>query len=223
MSLVTLNNASVLRLDFIQSSYGPWTADVQLDASVAPAVGSQVSLAIVNTARVGTVIRAGAPYQQPRVRVFGGVGKLSTVLPSAKDYGQVTLAAVMRDILTAAGEKPGNLSALQNSIVQRYQTAAERASFALQRVFKLAPGLDLWCERDGTFSARKMPFTTSEGALVRGVLPQESSVVLFGDTGSIEPGMVVSTLYGDFKVERVQYTLEPNDSRSQLTVQVWYQ
>lgn len=222
MSLVELSGVEVLRLDFMQSSYGPWTADVQLDGDVAPAVDVQVRLLIVDTMRVGTVVRSGSPYGQPRCRIVGGGAKLSRTLPTARDYGQIALSSIVTDILRNVGELVGDVSALSGFIVQRYQTAQERASFALQRLLKLTPGLDLWCERNGSFSVRKAPFTVTESSLTRGVLPQENQVVLFGDTGTIEPGIIVSTINGDYKAERVQYELEPMDSRAQLTAKVWY-
>ncbi len=222
MSLVTLDGAAVLRLDLIIPQWGPHHSDVQLEGSVAPAVGARVSLNVAGTSRVGTVIRAGAPYQQPRVRVVGGAGKLDTVI-EPKDYGQTTLAAVVSDILTMAGETVGNLDALQAVVVQQYQLVQQRAWNALQSALGLAKTLNLWCEHDGSFSVRETVWTQSVGALWRGVVPQEAMVQLFGDVGTIEPGVTVTTVeQGDFNVNRVQYKLDPTDQRSQLSINAWY-
>lgn len=223
-SLCMLGNYELTRLDCTIPPWGRLTADCQLQGSTAPAVGTQLQLTIAGTSRTVTVAQGAAPYEQPRVRVVGGADKWDFVpkTDQIKDYGQVSLSTVARDLLVLAGEKPGNLSALSN-IAKSWQTYQERAIQGLARVFRRQPALDLWCERDGTFSARTRPFSTTVAALARGVLPHQKQVLVFVDEGAIEPGVVLSTLYGDYRIERVQYELEPQDSSGQLTARCWYE
>lgn len=224
MSLCSLGDTEITRLDCMIPPWGRLTADLQLQGSTIPAIGSQHQLWMAGVARTVTVILGAAPYEQPRVRVVGGAGKLDFVprTDQLKDYGQVNLSTVARDILLLAGEKPNDLAAL-NSVAKSWQTFQERAIQGLARVFRRQPGLDLWCERDGTFSARTRPFKTTISGFARGVIPQERQVSVSADEGSIEPGVILSTLYGDYRIERVQYELDPEDSRGQLTAKCWYQ
>lgn len=222
MSLCTLDSASILRLDLIIPPSGLRTCDVQLEGTDAPAVGTSVTLTVAGTNRQMTVVRSGNPYGQPRVRLVGGAGKLDTVISQSGDYGQTTLSAVVRDILTLAGEVPGDLTVLDLIVVQQYQLAQERAWNALQAAMSLAPGIDLWNEHDGSISARLTTWTQSVSAVWRGIVPQEKMLTVFADTGDIDPGIIVSTLEGDFNAERVEYKLNPADSRSQLTCVAWY-
>jgi len=224
MSLCTLNGIELTRLDCVIPAWGRLTADCQLQGSKNPANGSQVQLVIAGVTRTVTVVAGGAPYEQPRVRVVGGAGKLDFVprTDQLKDYGQVNLSTIAKDILSLAGEKPGDLAAL-NQVARSWQTFQERAVQGLARVFRRQPVLDLWCEHDGTFSARTRPFSTTVASFVRGIVPQERLVLVSADEGSLEPGVILSTLYGDYKLDRVQYELEPEDGRGQLTARCWYQ
>lgn len=222
MSLCSIDNLPLLRLDLIIPSSGLRSCDAQLEGTTAPQVGDSVILTIANTNRQMTVVRSGSPYGQPRVRLVGGKNKLNTVITQSGDYGQTPLSTIVNDILTLCGETVGDLSVLDSIVVQQYQLAQERAWNALQAAMSLAPGIDLWNEHDGSISARLTAYTTSVSALWRGIVPQEKMLVLFGDSGEIEPGITVTTLEGDYQAERVQYKLNPTDERSQLTTVVWY-
>lgn len=224
MALCSLGDIELTRLDCMIPPWGRLTADCQLQGNKTPALGSQVSLSIAGTSRLVTVIAGSAPYEQPRCRVVGGYGKLDFVpkVEQLKDYGQVSYSTIAKDVLSLAGEKPGDLSAL-NGIAKSWQTFQERAAQALARVFRRQPALDLWCEHDGTFSARQRLFQRTLSVLARGVLPHDKQLLVFVDSGEIEPNVILETLYGDFKLDRVQYELEPNDGRGQLTARCWFQ
>jgi len=221
VAVALLDDEPLLKLDLMIPRWGPWHADAMLEGTVAPVVGSSVSLVVGGVSRAGTVKRSGAPYGQVRCRIVGGAGKLGA-LCQPKDYGQVTAMAVGRDILDQVGETVGDLSPLSAVVLPQWQLLQETAGEALQRVFRQAPGLDLWCERSGALSARQTTWTRSVGALWRGILPQERGAVLFADSGEIEPGVRVTTLHGDFDIERAQYVLDPNDERSALRLSIWY-
>ncbi len=223
MALCMLGDAELTRLDCMIPAWGRLTADCQLQSSDAPAVGTKLQLVIAGVSRTVTVIQSGSPYQQPRVRVVGGAGKLDFVprVEQLKDYGQVRLSTVARDLFLLASESPGDLSAL-SVVVRNWQTFQERAFQALARVFRRQPGLDLWCEHDGTFSARTRPFSATVSAFIRGIVPHERQVLVSADEGSIEPGVILSTLYGDYRLDRVQYELDPEDERGQLLARCWY-
>jgi hypothetical protein len=224
MAIGTLNGEALIACDFVQARWGLWHADVLLQGEIAPGEGAAVTLTLGTVERSGTVINAGQPYGQARCRIVGGKGKLQCALLTPSDYSQVGLDVIARDILTQAGETPGsNLTPLASTVVEQWQLCQETAWEALQRVFRARPDLDLWCERNGSLSARSVTWTqTISTEDVRGLKPQERQLVLMIDDSNIEPGVVVSTVYGDFRCERVQYELDPGDTRSSLTARMWY-
>jgi len=224
MAIGTLNGEALIACDFVQARWGLWHADVLLQGEVAPSEGAAVTLTLGTVERAGTVINAGQPYGQARCRVVGGKGKLQAgALLTPSDYSQVGLDVIARDILTQAGEISGDLTPLASTVVEQWQLCRETAWEALQRVFRARPDLDLWCERNGSLSARSVTWTqTISTEDVRGLKPQERQLVLMIDDSNIEPGVVVSTVYGDFRCERVQYELDPGDTRSSLTARMWY-
>lgn len=202
--------------------WGLWHADAQLEGTAAPAVGSRVSLVVGGVSRSGTVTRSGDPYGQARCRIVAGNNGLETKELKPRDYGQVTAAQIVADILADSGETTGDLSALNGIVTAQWQRSRERAWQALQYAMRQAPGLDVWVEHDGRVSVRETAWTMSVNALWRGIIPQEKGIVLFGDTGDIEPGVRIVTLQGNFDVERVQYVLDPDDDRSALKINAWY-
>lgn len=224
MAIGTLNGEALIACDFVQSRWGLWHADVLLQGEVAPGEGAAVTLTLGTVERSGTVVNAGQPYGQARCRIVGGKGKLQAgALLTPSDYSQVGLDVIAYDILTQAGETPGDLTPLASTVVEQWQLCQETAWEALQRVFRARPDLDLWCERNSSLSARSVTWTqviSTED--VRGLKPQERQLVLMIDDSTIEPGIVVSTVYGDFRCERVQYELDPGDTRSSLTARLWY-
>ena len=224
MAIGTLNGEALITCDFVQARWGLWHADVLLQGEVAPSEGAAVMLTLGTVERSGTVINAGQPYGQARCRIVGGKGKLQAgALLTPSDYSQVGLDVIARDILTQAGETPGDLTPLASTVVEQWQLCQETAWEALQRVFRARPDLDLWCERNGSLSARSVTWTqTISTEDVRGLKPQERQLVLMIDDSNIEPGVVVSTVYGNFRCERVQYELDPGDTRSSLTARLWY-
>jgi len=225
MALGALNGEALIACDFVQARWGLWHADVLLQGEIAPGEGAAVTLTLGTVERSGTVINAGQPYGQARCRIVGGKGKLQAcALLTPSDYSQVGLDVIARDILTQAGETPGsNLTPLASTVVEQWQLCQETAWEAIQRVFRARPDLDLWCERNGSLSARSVTWTqTISTEDVRGLKPQERQLVLMIDDSNIEPGVVVSTVYGDFRCERVQYELDPGDTRSSLTARMWY-
>lgn len=224
MAIGLLNGEALMMCDFVQARWGLWHADVLLQGDAAPAEGVSVTLTLGTVERAGTVINSGAPYGQARARIVGGMGKLQAgalLVPS--DYSQVGLDVVARDILTQAGETSGDLTPLASTVVEQWQLCQETPWQALQRVFRARPDLDLWCEHNGSLSARSVTWTQVFSTQdVRGLKPQERQLVLMIDDSTVEPGIVVSTVYGDYRCERVQYELDPSDTRSALTARVWY-
>lgn len=224
MAIGTLNGEPLIACDFVQARWGLWHADVLLQGEVAPSEGAAVTLTLGTVERSGTVVNAGQPYGQARCRLVGGKGKLQDrVLLTPSDYSQQGLDVVARDILTQAGETIGDLTPLASTVVEQWQLCQETAWEALQHVFRARPDLDLWCERNGSLSARSVTWTqTINTEDVRGLKPQERQLTLMIDDSTVEPGIVVSTIYGDYRCERIQYELDPSDTRSALTARVWY-
>jgi hypothetical protein len=239
MAACTLGGVPILRCDVVIPRSGLLHGDVQLQAAAAPARGSTATLVLGTVSRQVYIEDSGAPYQQPRCRIGAGAGKLTAgavnaVLLEPSDYQQVGLDVVARDILTQAGEQVGDLSALQAYVVPQWQISAERPIAALQRVLRqpnlqayaqrqAPPILDLWCEHDGRISVRQTTWAqTFATTQVRGAKPQERQIVLMMDDSAVEPGIQVQTQFGSFNAERVQYLLDPQDARSQLTCRVWY-
>ena len=141
--------------------------------------------------------------------------------PGRQRGAALVVGLVLLVVLTILAVSGVFTSTMELRMVRNTQSQ-ERAFQAVTRVFRRQPALDLWCEHDGTFSARTRPFSQTISAFARGILPQERQALIFVDEGSIEPGVIVSTLYGDFRVERVQYELEPNDGNGQLIARCWY-
>lgn len=239
MAEFTLAGLTILRCDVVIPQSGLLHGDVQLAGIAAPAAGTTATLVLGATSRRVYVEDSGAPYNQPRCRIGAGTGKLTgraadqaLLVPS--DYQQIGLDVVARDILEQAGEQVGDLIALANYVAAQWQTNAERAMEALQRLLRqpnvqavasgqAPPLLDLWCERDGKISVRKTQWTnTYSTTQTRGVKPQERQIVLMMDDSAVEPGVRVQTQWGSFDVERAQYLLDPDDARSQLTCRAWY-
>ncbi len=235
----TLGGQPILRCDVVIPQSGLLHGDIQLQGTAAPAAGTTAALVLGTVSRQVYVEDSGAPYAQPRCRIGAGAGKLTSratdqVLLTPTDYQQISLDVIARDILAQAGEAAGDLSALADYVATQWQVNAERAIEALQRLLhqpnlqaaaagQVPPLLDLWCEHDGKISVRKTQWSaTYSTTQLRGVKPQERQVVLMMDDSAVEPGVRVQTQFGSYDVERVQYLLDPEDSRSQLTCRAWY-
>lgn len=207
---------------------GIWTSDLLLETETAPAVGTTVSLVVGSTARVGTVVAAGEPYQQARCRVIGGAAKLKTVLEPS-DYRGYLASDVLADILRSAGETVGDVSLL-DAYLSHWSRLKEPAYRAVQRLLRVAGmGADYgvqtaWSDltwrvgRDGKINLYRDSWPTltddDEGIKVLGYSPTENVAELAVEDSQVEPGVSLDVFDVVRKVDRVTYTLSDDRFRA---------
>lgn len=101
MSEATIGGEPVLRGYLTLPRRGAWIGDFALDGEIAPT--GTVDLVILGLTLRGTILRSGAPYLQPRVRMVGGNGALARSV-EAKDYRSTAFGQIVRELLQDAGE-----------------------------------------------------------------------------------------------------------------------
>lgn len=220
---VQIDDIPCLSGDIVVPLAWAWTADVTARADVADfAVGQVVTLTINGISRSGAVASVGKPDLLYVLRIVGGAGKLGTLL-EATDYQGRGLDEVVGDVLKAAGETAGDLSALQSVSLQHWLRGAETAQRALHRLMRMAPaGVVLRVGRDGKWTAVK-PDWTQVGEELRPLrvesYPAEDSVLLHALPDlDVEPGTSVLLLDEAKRVDRVQYRW----GGAQFTVELWF-
>jgi hypothetical protein len=218
---------SIVRGNLMIPRSGLWTLDALLgdDASLPP-VGSQVVLNAYSTLRYGTVIEAGEEYLQLRVRVIGGAGKLETELPP-QSYTGYALRDIASDILSEAGETPGDLSGLPLN-TQRWTRSRGPASGALRRVVRLQRSdgsqLRMYAEHTGEISVRTWTPYVFDSLNPRytdlAIWPQDKEAYIGPDLNTtIEPEQIVSIFDRRVTIVRVLYELQEDV----LRCKVWYE
>lgn len=209
-----LGSTKILRGRFALPRTGLWILDAVLDGTTAPE-GAQ-TLMILGRTWQGTVApgRAGAPYEQVRVRVVGGAGKLSTVI-GPRDFGTVSWRTALEDALSAAGEQLGQTDDALLA-TSRWMRAQEPAAVQMRRLLEQLPGVTWRVSPSGAIDFVKESWPASGAAAVLlQDLPTESSQVLAPDDADLLPGQT----FQDRRIDRVEYILEPDRFRAQI----WYQ
>jgi len=218
---------SIVRGNLMIPRSGLWTLDALLgDDAYLPPVGSQVVLNAYSTLRYGTVIEAGGEYLQLRVRVIGGAGKLETELPP-QSYTGYALSDIASDILSEAGEAPGDLSGLPLN-TQRWTRSRGPASSALRRVVRLQRSdgnqLRMYAEHTGEISVRTWAPYVFQSLNPRytdlAIWPQDKEAYIGPDLNTtIEPEQIVSIFDRQVTIVRVLYELQEDV----LRCKVWYE
>jgi hypothetical protein len=102
MSLALLSGERVVSCEINRPLEGAWHAIVEVDAAKVPT--GRVTLTVEGGLSLsGTVVRGADVNGRITVRVVGGAGGLSKVIP-AKFYQGTTVRTVVRDTLSASGE-----------------------------------------------------------------------------------------------------------------------
>ena len=218
---------SIVRGNLMIPRSGLWTLDALLgDDANLPPVGSQVVLNAYSTLRYGTVIEAGEEYLQLRVRVIGGAGKLETELPP-QSYTGYALNDIASDILSEAGETPGDLSGLPLN-TQRWTRSRGPANSALRRVVRLQRSdgnqLRMYAEHTGEISVRTWTPYVFQSLNPRytdlAIWPQDKEAYIGPDLNTtIEPEQIVSIFDRQVTIVRVLYELQEDV----LRCKVWYE
>lgn len=191
---------------------GAWTAEVTARGDVRSFVrGQEVTVTLLGQTRRGTVVNGGNPDLRNVLRIQGGAAKLGTTL-DASDYQGRDLAYVVGDVLQAAGERTGDLSALRSVTLAHWLRPAEKASRALRRLLRLTPaGTFVRVLPDGSWGAIKPSWGSLGDADAFRVQSWEAedAVALFGTPDLIpSPGASLTVLGETRRVDRVQWTWE---------------
>ncbi len=169
MTTPLANGNPVISGDIAMPHIGAWHAKLEVSASTA--LEGRVSLSVDGISFTGTALpgRSGRSSSRARVKLVGGAGGLSKVLP-AKNYANGTsVRTVVADILREAGETlsvNSNEPTLSSSLAkwQRVEGPASRALVAV-----LAAVGAIWrVERDGTVlvTVEAYPETTVDHVLI---------------------------------------------------------
>ena len=213
-----LGDVPILSGNLVLPQIGAWTADVLLEGSIAPTVGTTTTLTIKGVNRRGTVTHTSADYLQVKCRVVAGAGKLDVVV-DPRNYRGVTASSIAQDALRDAGETPGSWSSLTTYCVQ-WQRAQGPCRAQLRRLSRLLGADTYWrVKDDGTVDTvvdTYAPTTAPTTAL--GSWGQERLLLLGVLDSTIVPGVSVTAFGTSRRIEKVQYDFEAE----LFTAKCWY-
>jgi hypothetical protein len=201
----TVDNTPIVSGNLVLPRDGTWTADLvlQSDDATGFAVGQRVGVFVAGYKRVGTITRLGAPYNQVRLRVLGGAGKLDTIL-TPRDYRNHPVADVLRDALIDAGETPGVIDT--TGVLPHWQRFAEPLWAVMARLRRMLPTLRV--NAQGSWDARVETWSRNmQDVVYTGEYPAEGSAEVAPDTGDLEPGQTLFVGNADRRLDRIEYTI----------------
>jgi hypothetical protein len=223
-ALVTYAGADVIRGELHIPIRGTWWADLKLDTSDAPAVGSSSSIEAAGGVKLaGTIIRSGSFIGSSAVRVAGGAGGLSKVVPPAAFQ-----TAMVRDVLSAivgpVGEKAASSISptITNQLLQLWTVTGKAAAQLLdelcwaigellgQHPINWRPLGDgsIWVGAE-SWPVQSLP----SGADVLWHFPASPRFEIGCDTPSLLPGVSLSDI-GGAHVLGVDHWIEPHSIRT---------
>lgn len=141
-----INNERAVRVRLHVPWTGAWWADVDLET--APDLDASVTLSLPGLELRGTLVESGTHALERRVRVVGGAGGWSRLLPARAYHNdaQVRARTVLEDAAREAGEELGDI------IPRRAQLGVDwvRAAGPASRTLELASsGAAWWVAYDG--------------------------------------------------------------------------
>lgn len=156
-------------------------------------IGEAVTLRFEDGTTYRTTVRRGGPSAGiTEVFLVGGYDGLSKILPP-KDYEGVPAALVVRDLLTEAGEQPGELDL--PTVFVRWARRGGTAAEALKAVMARLPDRVWRVLPDGTTWAGAEAWPQGpEGAVVADAAPQRGWFSLL-PMPALRPGVVLRGLW----------------------------
>lgn len=177
------------------------------DSEAGISIGQRGSLEILGSSRIGTVVAVEGAGGFYRARIYGGAGKLDTIL-DPRDYRGYEASAIARDCLRDAGEDVGDWSPLSVSC-QHWMRTKDTCRSALRRLCRLTDDASLhWrALASGQISMVKETWPDNTSAIDREnfIWPQERLVRFFPGDGSVSPGQKVTVFGASRRLTRVEY------------------
>lgn len=193
MSYLTANNIPVSSGLMTIPRIGRPLAELRLGEAAELAPGEAVTLRFEDGSTYRTTVRRSGPSAgATEVFLVGGYDGLSSILPP-KDYQGVPASLVVRDLLTEAGEQPGELDL--PTVFVRWIRRGGPASEALKAVMERLPERAWRILPDGTTWAGTEPWPQGpEGAVVAEAAPQRGWFSLL-PMPALRPGIVLKGLW----------------------------
>lgn len=214
MSLVSLNDVSVIRGNVDFHIQGRWQARLVLSGDEPSKVLGPVTLSLGSLVLQGTAIIAAADSGNlVSVQVVGGMAGLEKPCPP-KDYGTpTTLGTVLRDALAEGGESLSTSSdqAILDRVIHRWTRVLDNVGNAFKQVLKAQGDLTFRVLPDGTYWVGQDSWPQATGDFkVLSESPAEQRIVLGLEDALVMPGQV---LQGQ-KLTSVSYCVDDTSLRA---------
>lgn len=220
MADVLLGNVPSTQGNLCLARNGAWQAEIMLNATDAPAVGTTTTLTISGLSRLCTVVDAGGDYLQVKCRLVAGRGKLDAVV-EPRDYRGFTASAIAQDALRDAGEVPGAWTLLP-TYCANWQRVQGPCRGTLRRLARLVDSDARWrVLDDGTVDLVLDDFAVvaEDGDFQQlGSWGQERLLLLGVNDTTIVPGKSIVAFDTERQVDRIEYRWESNS----FMASVWY-
>lgn len=189
MSYLTANSIPVSSGVVTIPRIGRPLAELRLGEEAALETGQAVTLRFEDGTTYRTTVRRSGPGAgTTEVFLVGGSDGLSKILPP-KDYQGVPASLVVRDLLTEAGEQPGELD--MPTVFVRWARRGGTAAEALKAVMARLPDRAWRVLPDGTFWAGNETWPQGpDGAVVAEAAPQRGWFSLL-PMPALRPGVVL--------------------------------
>lgn len=189
---------------------GVWHADLEVDGT--KELTGSVTVADEEISFVGSVYRSGELSDRTFVRIRGGAGGMSTVLP-ARSYVDVPVSVILADILSGAKETLASdaQAALTSLRLPHWTTVQGEAGTALQQLVQAAGGV--WrIKLDGTVWVGVDSYPTQKIASLQRLDPDPIAAtwVIAPDKLELRPGVT----FDGRKVSRVEHQIHSDKIRT---------
>lgn len=189
MSYLTANGIPVSSGVVTIPRIGRFLAELRLGEEAALETGQAVTLRFEDGTTYRTTVRRSGPGAgTTEVFAVGGYDGLSKILPP-KDYQGVPASLIVRDLLTEAGEQPGELDL--PTVFVRWARRGGPAAEALKAVMARLPDRAWRVLPDGTFWAGNETWPQGpDGAVVAEAAPQRGWFSLL-PMPALRPGVML--------------------------------
>jgi len=218
----TVAGITVVNGNLSEGRIGNWQGEFLLElAGEQPAPTGLAEFNLLGTTWQGYIQRSGEPYQQARVRMVGGKGKLRDKIP-ARDYRVCSYLQVIQETIEDAGEEINTTDSVGRfDIIDGWSRFNQRMIIELGQLIALRSQSDGTCwrmGRDGRIIVAPPVVTdVTQSLILVGDWPQEArrmyaledeadGVNIFAGQ-RLEPGVLI---------DRIDWTIIPKKTR--LTV-----